>query len=136
MLKYVVPPAAALAAVLSAAPASAQNSFVNTCSNYGFAYSGSSATLHATCLTSTNAPHDTSLTLTGIASIKGVLTDTHDGKPATFQTSCGSIKIFPSGPYVTLSATCKVSSNPDKFIETSIQLDNIGNKDGNLAYGD
>ena len=129
MKKHVIVWAAGL--LLSAGSASAQSSFTESCSSFGFAYAGNNATLQAMCLKPDGTPHATSMVLTGIVNVNGVLTDLHSGMPSTFQSQCGSIAIFAEGPIVTLSAYCRTNSN--QFSETSIQLNNIDNSDGNLV---
>ena len=133
MLKHSVAGAAALAAWLCAGAALAQSSFTETCSNYGFVYSGINGAIHATCLKPDGTPNDTTMVLTGIVTVKGVLTNLHSSVPSNFQSNCGSIGIFADGPYVTLTATCRVDGN--QFLQSSIQLDNINNNDGNLVQG-
>ena len=134
MLRYSAAFAVALAFSLSAAPASAQSSFTETCSNYGFVYSGNDAAIQATCLTNSQTPHATSLILKGIVVVNGVLTDLHSSSvPSNFQTFCGSIRIISDGPYVTLSAYCPAGNK--QFNETSILLNDINNSDGNLVHG-
>jgi hypothetical protein len=132
MQKRLIVAAMAAAVLLCAGPASAQSSFVNSCSNYGFTYSGNDAALEAVCLTNKNTPHQTTLKLLGISNQNGMLAYANNGQASSFQTSCGSIDIFAEGPYVTLSASCKSSSG---YNETSLQLNNINNQDGNLVYG-
>jgi hypothetical protein len=131
MLKYVT--AAAAAACLFSSAAHAQSSFQYSCSNYGFAYSGSNPVLNATCLSGNGTPTSTSLVLTGIVVVNGVLTNLNSGVPSNFQTNCGSINIYAEGPYVMLAATC--ATNNGQQNETSIQLDNISNNHGQLMQG-
>ncbi|HEY2069192.1 MAG TPA: CVNH domain-containing protein [Rhizomicrobium sp.] len=131
MIKYTTLSIIAVAGLLAAGPASANSSFTQTCSNIGFAYSGSSPTLVAVCLNDKNAPHATSLVLKGISNDKGLLTLSPGGGTSSFQMSCGSIKVDVNGPVVTLSAYCKVSST--QFNSTSLSLNNINNSNGNLV---
>jgi len=133
MRKHLVAAAIALAFPLAAGPASAQSSFQYSCSNYGFVYSGAAAALHATCLTGNGTPKDTTLILTGIIVENGALMNANSSQPSTFQKFCGSINIYAEGPYVMLSATCAMSNGQPN--ETSIQLDNISNNNGNLVQG-
>jgi CVNH domain-containing protein len=133
MLKYSMAFAIALACSAYAGTAGAQSSFTETCSNYGFFYSSGYAAMRATCLTPEGRPNDTTLVLTGIVNVNGVLTNLNNGTPSTFQTNCGSIKIYNEGPYVTLSAMCRMNNN--QFSETSLSLNNINNKDGTLVQG-
>jgi hypothetical protein len=125
--------AAAAATGLLSGAAHAQSSFQYSCSNYGFGYSGSSPVLNATCLSGNGTPTSTSLVLTGIVVANGVLQNLNSGVPSNFQTNCGSIDIYAEGPYVTLSATCK--TNAGQLNETSVQLDNISNNNGQLVQG-
>lgn len=133
MLKYVGAVTLIAGFAMSANPASAQSSFTQTCSNYGFTYSGSNAALEAVCLTNKGAPHQTTVVLKGISNQNGVLAYANNGSNSSFQTSCGSIDVFADGPYVTLSATCR--NNQGQYGETSLQLNNINNSDGNLVQG-
>jgi hypothetical protein len=133
MLKYFAAFAIVLAGSLSAGSASAQSSFTETCSNYGFVYSGDVPALHATCLTTAKKPNATTMVLTGIENVKGTLTNLHSSAPSDFQLSCGSINIISDGPYVTLSAYCAAGNN--QFSETSLLLNNINNVNGNLVQG-
>ncbi|MBV9991479.1 MAG: cyanovirin containing protein [Alphaproteobacteria bacterium] len=133
MLKHSVAGAAALAACLCVSGAGAQSSFTETCSNYGFAYSGNQPALEAVCLKKDGTPHATSLILTGIVVVNGVLDNLNSGVPSNFQTMCGSIDIYAEGPIVTLSAYCRMNNN--QFTETSTQLNNINNNDGTLVQG-
>ena len=133
MLRYFVAAAIALACSLSAGPASAQSSFTETCSNYGFVYSGDAPALQATCLTIAKKPNATTMIITGIENVKGTLTNLHTTAPSDFQLSCGSIRITADGPYVTLSAYCAAGNN--QFSETSTLLNNINNIDGKLVQG-
>jgi hypothetical protein len=133
MRKYVPAFAVALTGLLTAGGASAQSSFTQTCSNYGFAYSGVYPVLEATCLKNSGDTKQTSLTLNGIVTVNGVLTDLNSSVPSNFQINCGSIKIAADGPYVTLSAYC--INDKRQFNETSILLNNINNIDGDLVQG-
>jgi CVNH domain len=133
MSKYSVAVAIALAFIVHAGTASAQNSFTETCSNYGFVYSGNNAAIHATCLTNAGTPNDTTMILTGIVNVNGVLTNLNSGVPSSFQTNCGSIEIYSEGPIVTLSAMCRVNNN--QFNDTSVSLNNINNSNGVLVQG-
>ena len=129
MKKYLLTTAVLIAAGFAAAPASANSTFPNTCSNIGFAYSGNNATLQAVCLQANGSPHATSLTLIGISNQNGMLTQ--GSGASTFQMSCGSIMISNNGPVVTLSAYCRTSSGSST--STSLSLNNIGNNNGNLV---
>lgn len=133
MLKHLAAGAAALAVCAYTGTASAQSSFTETCSNFGFVYSGNNAALEAVCLTNGGTPHATTMLLTGIVVTNGVLDNLHSSVPSTFQAFCGSIDIFAEGPIVTLSAYC--NNGKGQFNETSLQLDNINNSDGNLVQG-
>lgn len=133
MPRYLAAAALAAAALPCAAPARAQSSFVYSCSNYGFVYSGTSAAIHATCLTGQDQPNDTTMILTGIVNVNGVLTNLHSSVPSNFQLKCGSIEIYAEGPYVTLSALCQ--NNAKQGRQTSVELDNINNDNGVLVQG-
>ena len=133
MSRYSIAVAAALACGLFAGAAQAQSSFTETCSNYGFVYSGTAAAIHATCLTNGGAPNDTTMKLTGIVNTNGVLTNLNSQVPSSFQTNCGSIEIYSEGPIVTLTAMCQMNNN--QFNETSVSLNNINNVNGVLVQG-
>ena len=84
-------------------------------------------------LNTDRTPNDTTLILTGIVVVDGMLTNLNSGVPSNFQTNCGSINIYAEGPYVMLSAVCaKDNGQPN---ETSVQLDNISNDNGTLVQG-
>ncbi|MBS0245311.1 MAG: cyanovirin containing protein [Proteobacteria bacterium] len=121
--------AAALLA-LTAAPALADNSYQNTCSNIAFAYSGNDAALTAVCLRADGTPNATKLILQGISNQNGKLTQ--GSGPSSFQKSCGNIQILVSnGPNTTLSALCRTTSGSSSA--TSLSLNGIGNNNGNLV---
>ncbi|HWA89943.1 MAG TPA: hypothetical protein VG889_07900 [Rhizomicrobium sp.] len=131
MLRYLA--AAAAAALLMTGGAQAQSSFTESCSNFGFVYSGNSPAIEAMCLKPDGTPNATTMILTGIMNVKGVLTNLNSGVPSSFQSMCGSIEIFSDGPIVTLSAYCNNGSGG--FNETSLQLNNINNQNGVLVQG-
>src|SRR5215472_15055734 len=89
-----------------ATPALAQSEFPNTCSEIHFAYSGENPTLQAVCLKDDGKPNPTSLTLQGIANVKGRLVQGEG--PSTFQHSCGNIQILANGTVVLLVAQCRM----------------------------
>ena len=120
--------AAALLA-LTAAPALADNSYQNTCSNIAFAYSGNDAALTAVCLRADGTPNATKLILQGISNQNGKLTQ--GSGASSFQKSCGNIQILVgNGPNTTLSALCRTSSGGSNA--TSLSLNGISNQNGNL----
>jgi len=121
--------AAALLA-LAAAPALADNSYQNTCSNIAFAYSGNDAAITAACLKADGTPNATKLILQGISNQNGKLTQ--GTGPSTFQKSCGNIQILVgNGPNTSLSALCRTSAGGSNA--TSLSLNGIGNNNGNLV---
>jgi hypothetical protein len=121
---------AATAAVLIATPAFAANTYQDTCSNIGFAYSGNDASITAVCLKSDGTPNATKLILQGISNQNGKLTQ--GSGPSSFQKSCGNIQIIVgNSPNTTLSALCRTSSGSS--IATSLSLNGIGNNNGNLV---
>lgn len=121
--------ATAVTAVL-ATPAFAANTYQNSCSNIGFAYSGNDAALTAVCLRADGTPNATKLILQGISNQTGKLTQ--GSGPSTFQKSCGNIQIITgNSPNTTLSALCRTSSGSS--IATSLSLNNIANNSGNLV---
>ncbi|MBS0535513.1 MAG: CVNH domain-containing protein [Proteobacteria bacterium] len=114
---------------LAAAPALADNSYQNTCSNIAFAYSGNDAALTAVCLRTDGTPNATKLILQGISNQNGKLTQ--GSGPSSFQKSCGNIQILVgNGPNTTLSALCRTSSGGSNA--TSLSLNGISNQNGNL----
>ena len=118
----------ALAAVASA-PAFAQHTDQNSCSEIRFAYSGNNATLQAVCLRANGTANATSLVLQGISNQNGKLMQ--GSGPSTFQQSCGNIQILTdNGPNTTLSAICRTTSGMS--VATSLPLNNISNNNGNL----
>ncbi|MGC1497800.1 MAG: CVNH domain-containing protein [Sulfitobacter sp.] len=123
--------AAFLTSLSSAAFADGHGStFQQTCSNYAFAYLGTDAGITATCLKSDGTPNETSITINGISNEDGHLTNSGGG--STFQQSCGSIQIKPSGPNaVILHATCRMADG--QSLSTSIELGGISNNDGVLT---
>lgn len=123
--------AAASVATFAAGSAFAASSFQNTCSNITFAYSGNSASVQAVCLRANGTPNSTSLILQGISNQNGQLTGGGSG-PASFQQSCGNIQILADGSSVQLSALCRTTAGPSN--PTSVELDGIGNNNGNLSY--
>ena len=129
MTKYLLVASVAAAALFAASPASAASTFQETCSNISFAYSGNSATLQAMCLMANGSPHATSLTLMGISNQNGILTK--GSGAATFQQSCGTIKIDASGPNVTLYAYCRMANGQSN--STSMSLNGIANNNGTLV---
>jgi len=121
---------AAALACFAAMPASAANTFQNTCSEIHFAYSGNNATLQAVCLRANGTPKATSLVLQGISNQNGKLTQ--GSGPSTFQMTCGNILILvDNGPNVSLSAICRMTNGSS--IATSLSLNNIANNNGNLV---
>jgi hypothetical protein len=121
---------AAIAAAFVATPALAANTYQNTCSNIGFAYSGNDAALTAVCLRSNGTPNATKLILQGISNQNGKLTQ--GTGPSTFQKSCGNIQIITgNSPNTTLSALCRTSAG--NSIATSLSLNNIANNNGTLV---
>jgi CVNH domain len=126
-MKRILFPACLLAAAIS--PALADSTFPNTCSEIQFAYAGSNATIKAVCLKTDGNPNATSLTLQGISNENGILKQ--GGGPATFQKSCGNIRIIANGTGVLLSAQCRTTAG--SFNPTSLPLNNISNNNGNLV---
>jgi hypothetical protein len=122
---------AAFATFSTAAFADGNSStFPSTCSNFGFAYAGTEATIAATCLKSDGTPNKTSIAIAGISNENGVLT--RGTGRSSFHRSCGSIEISPEGPNaVILSATCRMIDGQSRG--TSIELPGIHNKNGNLV---
>lgn len=119
----------AIAGLLAATPAFADNSYQNTCSNIAFAYSGSDAAITAVCLRADGAPNATKLILQGISNQNGKLTQGTGA--SSFQKSCGNIQILVNnGPNTTLSAICRTSGGTSTA--TSLSLNNISNNNGNL----
>jgi hypothetical protein len=116
-------------AAASVGPALAESTFPYTCSEIQFAYSGANATIKAVCLKADGSPNATSLTLQGIGNENGKLTQ--GSGPATFQKSCGDIRIIVSGPNVLLSALCRNTAGMSQ--PTSLSLNNISNNNGNLT---
>ena len=117
-----------LAATIS--PALADSTFPNTCSEIQFAYDAASdATIKAVCLRADGSANPTSLTLQGISNENGMLKQ--GGGPATFQKSCGNIRIIANGTGVLLSAQCRNTAG--MFIPTSLTLNNISNQNGKLV---
>lgn len=121
---------AATAAVLVTTPGFAANTYQNTCSNIGFAYSGNDAALTAVCLRADGTPNPTKLILQGISNQNGKLTQ--GSGPSTFQKSCGNIQIITgNSPNTTLSALCRTTSGSS--IATSLSLNGIANNNGTLV---
>ena len=115
---------------LTAAPALADNSYQNTCSNIAFAYSGNDAALTAVCLRADGTPNATKLILQGISNQNGKLTQ--GSGASSFQQSCGNIQILVgNGPNTTLSALCRTTSGSSSA--TSLSLNGIANSNGNLV---
>jgi hypothetical protein len=116
-----------LAATIS--PAFANSTFPDTCSEIQFAYdAASNATIKAVCLRADGSANPTSLTLQGISNENGILKQ--GSGPATFQKSCGNIRVIANGTGVLLSAQCRTTAgtvNP-----TSLPLNNISNQNGKL----
>jgi CVNH domain-containing protein len=116
--------------VATISPALADSTFPNSCSEIQFAYdAASNATLKAVCLRTDGSANPTSLTLQGISNENGMLKQ--GSGPATFQKSCGNIRITANGGGVLLSAQCRTNagtSNP-----TSMPLNNISNNNGSLV---
>lgn len=130
MKKYLLTAAVGLAALFTAAPASANSTFPYTCSNTSFNWSAAAAPqIVSYCLQANGMPHMTALTLQGISNQNGHLTQGTGS--STFQQSCGSIQIVINGPVVTLSAYCRMSNGSST--STSLSLNNIGNNNGNLV---
>jgi hypothetical protein len=122
--------AAAVLLAGAAAPALADNSYQNTCSNIAFAYSGNDAAITAVCLRADGTPNATKLILQGISNQNGKLTQ--GSGASTFQKSCGNIQIVVNnGPNTTLSALCRTTSGSS--VATSLSLNGITNNNGNLA---
>jgi hypothetical protein len=118
-------------AVLVAAisPALADSTFPNTCSEIAFAYDASSnATVKAVCLRTDGSANPTSLQLQGISNENGQLKQ--GSGPATFQKSCGNIRIIANGSGVLLSAQCRNTAGMS--IPTSLSLNGIDNNNGKL----
>lgn len=111
------------------APSFAASSFMNTCSNIGFIYSGNNAALQAVCLRANGTPNPSTLILQGISNQNGKLVQ--GSGPATFQQSCGNIQIIITGPNALLSALCRTTSGSSN--STSLPLNNISNNNGNLT---
>jgi len=121
---------AATAAALLATPALAANTYQDTCSNIGFAYSGNDASITAVCLKADGTPNATKLILKGISNQNGKLTQ--GSGASTFQKSCGNIQIIVgNSPNTTLSALCRTSGGSS--IATSLSLNGIGNNNGTLV---
>ena len=120
---------AAALLTLAAAPALADNSYQNTCSNIAFAYSGNDAAITAVCLKSDGSPNATKLILQGISNQNGKLTQ--GSGTSSFQKSCGNIQILVgNGPNTTLSALCRTAAGTSNA--TSLPLNGISNQNGNL----
>ena len=117
-----------LAAAMS--PAFAESTFPFTCSEIQFAYSGANATIKAMCLKQDGTPNATSLTLQGISNENGMLKGGGSG-PATFQKSCGDIRILVNGPNVLLAALCRNTAGQSQA--SSLSLNGISNNNGNLS---
>jgi hypothetical protein len=117
-----------LAVAVTASPAFAESTFPFTCSEIQFAYAGANATIKAVCLKQDGSPNATSLTLQGISNENGQLKQ--GGGPATFQKSCGDIRIIVNGPNVLLAAQCRTTAGSSNA--TSMSLNNISNNNGNL----
>ncbi len=111
-------------------PRPSDSTFPNSCSEIQFAYdAASNATLKAVCQQADGSANPTSLTLQGISNENGMLKQ--GSGPATFQKSCGNIRITANGGGVLLSAQCRTNagtSNP-----TSMPLNNISNNNGSLV---
>lgn len=106
------------------------STFQQTCSNYSFVYLGTEAGIKATCLKSDGTPNETQTTIDGIGNDDGHLVNS--GGASTFQQSCGSIQIKPSGPNaVILHATCRMADG--QSLSTSIEIGGISNNDGVLT---
>ena len=115
---------------LTAAPALADNSYQNTCSNIAFAYSGNDAALTAVCLRADGTPNATKLILQGISNQNGQLTQ--GSGASSFQKSCGNIQILVNNsPNTMLSALCRNTAGGSTA--TSLSLNGIGNNNGNLV---
>lgn len=110
----------------------AASSFQDTCSNIRYAYYQNTAMLKATCLRRNGTAKKTMLPIKGIANDNGRLVKESNG-PSSFQESCGNIQINAVDPSnVILSAFCRTMSG--NSIETSIPLNGIVNRNGNLRY--
>lgn len=109
----------------------APSTFQQTCSNIEFAYLGSDAGVAATCLTAAGAPNQTSIIVPGISNENGTLTQS--GGASSFQKSCGNIDIQITGTAgVFLTALCRDGNGNSQ--STSIEIEGLGNNDGNLAF--
>ncbi len=117
--------AALLGAVL-AAPAMAESSYQNTCSNTGFVFSGADAALTGTCLRRDGSPNKTTLIIKGVSNKDGILTQGEGA--SSFQKSCGSIQIKRG----VLSANCRMRNA--MFRASSLVLPDIANINGELKY--
>lgn len=118
-----------IALTVSATSALASSTFQQTCSNIEFAFSGSTPTITAMCLTEAGLPNATSLTIAGISNQNGILTRT--GGASTFQKSCGSIAVETDQIGASLIAICRKSNG--EFSESSIDLPGISNNNGVLS---
>lgn len=117
---------------LASGAAMAASNFQDTCSNIRYAYVHNAATLKATCLRRNGTAKRTMLPIMGIGNENGRLVMDSDG-PSSFQESCGNIHITADDPAtVTLSAFCRSASG--NSFETSIPLNGIVNRNGNLRY--
>ncbi len=107
------------------------SSFQKTCSNILFEYGADGgAEIHATCLRSDGSPNKTSIAMPAIANNNGMLEMA--GDTASFQQSCGNIRLGVTLSFVTLYANCRRTDG--MFIETSIGVPDIKNVDGNLSH--
>ncbi len=121
---------AAILLALTAAPALADNSYQNTCSNIAFAYSGNDPAITAVCLKADGSPNATKLILQGISNQNGKLTQ--GSGASSFQKSCGNTQILVgNGPSTALSALCRNGAGASQ--PTSLSLNGIGNNNGNLV---
>lgn len=116
------------ALALASTPSFAASSFQNTCSNITFAYVSNQAALQAVCLRADGSANPSTLVLQGIGNNNGNLVQ--GGGPATFQQSCGNIRINVDGANVTLAAYCRTVGGSSNA--TSLPLNNIGNNNGTL----
>ena len=114
----------------TAGPCFAASSFQNTCSEINYAYAGNAPTLTAVCLKRDGTANPTTLTLKGISNEDGTLTES--GGAASFQQSCGNIRIVVDNvSAVSLVAFCRTKSGMSH--PTSLPLNNISNENGVLT---
>jgi hypothetical protein len=101
---------------------------MDTCSNIAVSFAGTQVGITAICQRSDGAPNETSVILSDISNLDGVLTRSRG--PSTFQRSCGSIRVSMQGDALILHARCK--SLAGYYQPTSIEIDRLSNQNGEL----